>query len=180
MHALPLCVLFVSSFVHPSVHLLSLFSLFVFSFLSHGFSFSFFCFLCVWPLSKTSIWKLLRFWSFYSFVSFSLNKKYMCLHVCLSLCLVFFVLTSFFFTFLFISVNVSAKKKPKNSVLIFHDEKFCLPFLSLPSSVFNLLFSFPPCVVLFSLFVPCFFWFVEFLEITFLDFLLSIFFLGLS
>ena len=62
-------------FVHPSVHLLPLFSLLVFSFLPHVFSFSFFCFLCVWPLSKTPIWKLLHFWSFHFLLSFYLNKE---------------------------------------------------------------------------------------------------------
>ena len=43
-------------FVHPFVHLLSLFFLLVFSFLPHVFYFSFFCFLCLWLLLKTSIW----------------------------------------------------------------------------------------------------------------------------
>ena len=71
MHALPLCVL---PFVQPLVHLLSLFAILVFSFLPHVLSFSFFCFLSVWPLSKTRIWKLLRFWSFNVFVSFSFYK----------------------------------------------------------------------------------------------------------
>ena len=84
MHALPLCVLllFIHFFICFSFFLL------VFSFLPHVFSFSFFCFLCLWPLSKTRIWKLLRFLSFHFFVSFSSTK----IHVfaCLPFSLFFF------------------------------------------------------------------------------------------
>ena len=58
----------------------------------------------------------------------------------------------------------------KNSVIIFRDEIQSSFFFTLPSSVFNLLFFFPLCVVLFSLFVPCFSDFSRFLMLLFLIF----------
>ena len=106
---------------------------------------------------------------FNSFILFSL------------LFLITFFFSSFFFTLFFLHLRICffCQTNSNLSVVIFQDEiMFFFFFFTLPSSVFNLLFFFLlassfflVCSMLFCLFV--------FLGITFLDFLLSIFFLRL-
>ena len=142
--------LFVSSFVHPLVHLLSLFSLLVFSFLPHMFSFSFFCFLCLWPLSKTRIWKLLHFWSFYFSVRFwSLSLFFFWKErgflFLVSRVLFFFQDSHWFYFFLFFSFSTypffSCKTRYKNMFSIYLPKKTFVHTLGL-KKVFLICFHF--------------------------------------
>ena len=71
MHAFPLCVLLCSSISSSVVSFFS--SCFLVSITC--FSFSFLCFLCLWPPFKTSIWKLLHFCFFFLLVFFFFWKK---------------------------------------------------------------------------------------------------------
>ena len=85
LNTFPSCInsyLFMSSFWSS----VCLFLLFLFSwFLSHVFSFSFFCFVCLSPLKKTSIWNFFYF-VIISFVFLTLFVghfyKFLTLHVC--------------------------------------------------------------------------------------------------
>ena len=104
-------------------------------------------------------------------IFFWTNSFFFSLFCSWSLC--FHTSSSPFFCF-FISVSVFFFKKIKN---LYGQYEMCF-FWTLPSSVFDLMF-FPPCVGRIPWFVPCFYWFWAFLDIIVLDFLLSIFFLGL-
>ena len=108
--------------------------------------------------------------------SFCFNSFFFSLFWSWSLC---FHTSSFPFFSFFISVSVFfCFKKIKKSSVVNFSRWNCLFFWTTPSSVFGLLF-FPPCVVRCPLFVPCFYWFWSFLDITVLDFLLPNFFVGL-
>ena len=136
--------------------------------------------------------------SFLLFVSISCSFFFSIAVFCvLSPFFVYFTISVFFFSFfcslissfLLFFLNRSFSSSPASVFCYQEINHFCAHFSRRNSclsflepcllSVVNLLFFFPACVVLFSLCVPCFFliccvsW-----NVTFLDFLLSIFLLG--
>ena len=106
--------------------------------------------------------------------SFCVNSLFSFLLFLISLIFSYFFLTLFSSTphLFFLPTKI-----PKFSVVNFWDE-IVFFFKNLPSSVFNLLL-FPPCVVLIPCLFHVFFWFFAFLDVAFLDFLVSTFILGL-
>ena len=133
-------------------------------FVSHPFSFIIFHSFFFHPFYLSSLFPFIFlfisccFSLLYLFSPFSILSLFHYLRVSLSLISLSQVSLSFFsIAFFFHLRNCLCTKKSIISVLIFHDEIQSLLFFTLPSSVFNLLFFFPPCVVLFSFFVQCFF-----------------------
>ena len=148
MHALPLYVTLL--FIHWFI--CCLFFLFGFSrFYPHVFSFSFFCFLCLWPSFNTSIWQHLHFWYFYSFVWHFYSFICFCMFI-LSLCLVFFVFQKkFSFLFLFLCVFEHSPFFCSDSLIPVFPLFFALiEYMSFLMILFDLVFLFR----FFSFYIP--------------------------